>query len=66
MRDLAKVGMTMLVVTHEMSFAREVCDRVIFMSDAQIVEEGSPSNIFKAPREDRTQRFLSRILNPIG
>ena len=66
MRQLADEGMTMLVVTHEMSFAREVCDRVIVMSDAQIVEEGPPSKIFTAPSQERTQRFLSRILNPIG
>jgi ABC-type polar amino acid transport system ATPase subunit len=66
MRQLADEGTTMIVVTHEMSFAREVCDRVIFMSDAEIIEEGVPAKIFKAPREERTQRFLSRILNPIG
>lgn len=66
MRRLADEGTTMIVVTHEMAFAHEVCDRVIFMSDAQVVEEGPPSRVFKAPREERTQRFLSRILNPIG
>jgi ABC-type polar amino acid transport system ATPase subunit len=63
MRQLARDGMTMLVVTHEMGFARDVCDRVIFMSDAQIVEEGPPDVIFRAPRHERTQRFLSTILN---
>jgi ABC-type polar amino acid transport system ATPase subunit len=63
MRQLARDGMTMLVVTHEMGFARDVCDRVIFMSDAQIVEEGPPDVIFRTPRHERTQRFLSTILN---
>ena len=66
MRQLAEEGTTMLVVTHEMSFARQVCDRVVFMSDAQIVEQGSPDQIFKHPAHERTQRFLSRIVNPIG
>jgi len=63
MRQLARDGMTMLVVTHEMGFARDVCDRVIFMSDAQIVEEGPPDVIFRAPSHERTQRFLATILN---
>ncbi len=66
MRRLAEEGTTMLVVTHEMAFAREVCDRVVFMSDAQIVEEGAPQEIFRSPRHERTTRFLSRLLNPIG
>jgi polar amino acid transport system ATP-binding protein len=66
MKQLALEGTTMLVVTHEMAFAREVCDRVVFMSEAQIVEQGSPEVIFKAPQHERTQRFLSRILNPVG
>src|SRR5215217_6093985 len=64
MKQLALEGTTMLVVTHEMAFAREVCDRVVFMSEAQIVEEGPPEVIFRAPRHERTKRFLSRILNP--
>lgn len=66
MRQLADEGTTMIVVTHEMSFAREVCDRVIFMSDAQVVEEGPPARIFTSPDHERTQRFLSRVLNPMG
>jgi polar amino acid transport system ATP-binding protein len=66
MRKLALEGTTMLVVTHEMAFAREVCDRVVFMSDAEIVEEGAPEAIFKAPAHARTRRFLSHILNPVG
>jgi ABC-type polar amino acid transport system ATPase subunit len=66
MKQLALEGTTMLVVTHEMAFARQVCDRVVFMSEAQIVEEGPPDILFKAPAHERTQRFLSRILNPIG
>ncbi len=63
MRQLVKEGMTMLVVTHEMSFARDVCDRVVIMSDAEIVEEGPPEVIFRAPTHERTQRFLTTILN---
>ena len=66
MKQLALEGTTMLVVTHEMAFAREVCDRVVFMSEAQIVEVGSPEVIFRAPQHERTRRFLSRILNPVG
>ncbi len=62
MRSLAKEGMTMIVVTHEMGFAREVADRVIFMDDGYIVEEGKPEMIFKAPSKKRTRAFLSRIL----
>ena len=66
MKQLALDGTTMLIVTHEMAFAREVCDRVVFMSDARIIEQGPPETVFKAPRHERTQRFLSHILNPIG
>ena len=62
MKDLAKEGMTMVVVTHEMGFAREVADRVIFMDDGLIVEEGPPLDIFKNPQHPRTQGFLSKIL----
>lgn len=62
MRDLADDGMTMLVVTHEMGFAREVADRVIFMDQGSIVEEGGPDQVFGAPAEDRTREFLSRLL----
>ncbi|WP_022797909.1 amino acid ABC transporter ATP-binding protein [Thermus islandicus] len=63
MRDLARGGMTMLVVTHEMGFAREVADRVIFMDGGQVVEEGRPEEIFTKPREERTRSFLQRVLH---
>lgn len=63
MKDLAKEGMTMVVVTHEMGFAREVAHRVVFMDQGQIVEEGSPEHFFTNPREERARLFLSRILN---
>lgn len=62
MRKLANDGMTMIVVTHEMSFAREVCDRVIFMADGYIVEEGNPEDIFTNPKHQRTKNFLARIV----
>jgi ABC-type polar amino acid transport system ATPase subunit len=62
MRDLAREGMTMLVVTHEMQFAREVGDRVVFMDGGKIVEEGVPRDVLDQPREERTQRFLRRTL----
>jgi general L-amino acid transport system ATP-binding protein len=62
MKDLAREGMTMIVVTHEMGFAREVADRVVFMADAQIVEVGTPEHFFTDPREERTKTFLSQIL----
>ena len=58
MKSLAKDGMTMVVVTHEMGFAREVCDRVIFMADGEIVEQGSPNDVFLNPQHERTQNFL--------
>ncbi|HKF13723.1 MAG TPA: amino acid ABC transporter ATP-binding protein [Gaiellaceae bacterium] len=60
MRDLAQFGMTMLVVTHEMQFAREVGDRLIFMDDGRIVEEGRPVDVLDRPKEERTKRFLRR------
>ncbi len=63
MRELARSGMTMLVVTHEMGFARDVADRVIFMDEGRIVEEGTPEAIFSNPRHERTQGFLHRILH---
>jgi general L-amino acid transport system ATP-binding protein len=63
MRDLARGGMTMLVVTHEMGFAREVADRVVFMDGGQIVEEGRPEEIFSRPKEERTKSFLQRVLH---
>jgi general L-amino acid transport system ATP-binding protein len=62
MKDLARGGMTMVVVTHEMGFAREVADRVVFMADGEIVEAGTPEHFFTAPREDRTKAFLAQIL----
>ena len=62
MRSLASAGYTMIVVTHEMGFAREVSDRVIFMDEGYIVEEGTPSEFFSSPKEKRTQEFLSRVL----
>ena len=62
MKELARSGMTMLVVTHEMGFAREVADRVIFMDQGQIVEEGTPEHFFTDPQHDRTKLFLSQIL----
>lgn len=62
MKDLAKEGMTMVVVTHEMGFAREVADRVVFMDDGVIVEEGTPTEIFGSPKEVRTKAFLDKIL----
>ncbi len=62
MRDLAKTGMTMLVVTHEMHFARDVGDRVVFMDEGKIVEEGVPAEVLDRPRKERTQRFLRRSL----
>ncbi|KMZ43617.1 MULTISPECIES: amino acid ABC transporter ATP-binding protein [Bacillales] len=62
MKDLAKEGMTMVVVTHEMGFAREVADRVIFMDGGYIVEEGTPAEIFDNPQHERTKAFLSKVL----
>ena len=62
MKGLARDGMTMIVVTHEMGFAREVADRVVFMADGRIVEVGTPEHFFTAPEEDRTKLFLSQIL----
>nr|WP_302104854.1 amino acid ABC transporter ATP-binding protein [Polycladomyces sp. WAk] len=62
MRTLAKEGMTMVVVTHEMGFAREVADRVIFMDEGRILEESEPETFFNNPKEERTRQFLSRIL----
>ncbi|HLI13899.1 MAG TPA: amino acid ABC transporter ATP-binding protein [Alphaproteobacteria bacterium] len=62
MRELAREGMTMIVVSHEMGFAREVADRVVMMDDGQIVEEAPPAQLFAAPRHRRTQLFLSKIL----
>ena len=62
MRDLAADGMTMIVVTHEVGFAREVGDKAVFMFDGVLVEEGIPSEVFSAPKHKRTQQFLSKVL----
>lgn len=62
MKELAKEGMTMLVVTHEMGFAREVSDRVLFMDDGVILEDRNPKELFGDPREERTKEFLSKVL----
>lgn len=63
MKDLAQTGLTMIVVTHEMAFARDVANKVVFMDDGVIVEEGTPQEIFTAPKEERTREFLSRMLS---
>ncbi len=63
MRNLAKTGMTMVVVTHEMGFAREICDKIIFMDDGIIVEEATPTVFFNNPETDRAKDFLSKVLN---
>ncbi|MFD3271902.1 amino acid ABC transporter ATP-binding protein [Paenibacillus dendritiformis] len=63
MRTLAREGMTMVVVTHEMGFAREVADRIVFMDQGRIIEEAEPADFFTSPREERARVFLSRILN---
>jgi polar amino acid transport system ATP-binding protein len=62
MENLARDGMTMIVVTHEMGFAQRVADRVVFMADGEICEDGSPDAIFSDPREARTQKFLGDVL----
>jgi len=63
MRDLADEGMTMLVVTHEMAFARDVADRVLFIDGGQIVEQGPPAQVLEAPTHERTRRFLERVIH---
>jgi ABC-type polar amino acid transport system ATPase subunit len=62
MTELAESGMTMIVVTHEMGFARAVAHRMVFMADGEIVEEGTPEHFFTEPREERTKQFLAQIL----
>jgi polar amino acid transport system ATP-binding protein len=62
MRDLARGGMTMMVVTHEMHFARDAGDRLIFMDEGKIVEQGDPADVLDRPQEERTRRFLRRSL----
>ena len=66
MRDLAAEGWTMVVVTHEIRFAQQVADHVVFLDGGVVVEEGPPSEVLTAPREERTQRFLKRVLDPLG
>ena len=66
MRTLAEEGLTMIVVTHEMAFARDVSDHVVFMADGVICEQGAPTEIFGAPRRPETREFLSRFLNDRG
>jgi len=62
MRDLARDGMTMIVVTHEMGFAREVANRMVFMHEGQLIEEGPPSQVIESPKDERTKRFLEAVL----
>jgi putative lysine transport system ATP-binding protein len=62
MRDLAQEGMTMLVVTHEMAFARDVSNHVVYMADGVICEEGEPAELFQHPKQARTKEFLSRFM----
>lgn len=63
MKDLANHGLTMVIVTHEMQFAKEVSDRVIFMDQGVIAEQGTPDEIFNDPKQERTKQFLSRYSN---
>ena len=63
MRDLAREGMTMIVVTHEMGFAREVCDRIVFIDEGRIVEEGTPEEFFNQTRSDRAKEFVDKIIH---
>ncbi len=65
MKDLAQSGMTMIVVTHEMGFASEVSDRVVFMDEGQILEEAAPDEFFKNPKHERAQQFLKEVLSPM-
>ncbi|HBQ29961.1 MAG TPA: glutamine ABC transporter ATP-binding protein, partial [Mitsuokella multacida] len=62
MRKLAEEGMTMVIVTHEMGFAREVGDRLLFVDDGRIIEQGDPKEVFEHPKEERTRLFLSKVL----
>src|SRR5699024_6545439 len=62
MRELVRAGMTMIIVTHEMGFAREVADRVIYVDKGQIIEQGKPADVFDAPQNERTRSFLARVL----
>ena len=62
MRSLAKEGMTMVIVTHEMGFAREVGDRLLFVDQGKILEQGAPKDVFEHPQQERTKLFLSKVL----
>ena len=62
MADLAASGMTMIIVTHEMKFAKNISDRVVFIADGQIIEQGTPQEVFENPKEERTKEFLSKVL----
>ena len=62
MQTLAEEGMTMVIVTHEMGFARRVADRVLFLDEGRLVEEGPPDQLFEHPAQDRTRQFLSKVL----
>ncbi len=62
MSDLAKEGMTMVVVTHEIGFAKQIADRVVFMDEGKILEQGTPKEIFESPKEERTKEFLKAVL----
>ena len=62
MRDLASEGMTMVVVTHEMAFAKEIATRIIFMDEGVVAEEGTPDEVFNHPKNERTKEFLSKVL----
>ena len=63
MKELAEEGMTMIVVTHEMGFAKQVADRVVFFADGYIREEGTPDEVFNNPQDERTRDFLNKVLN---
>jgi polar amino acid transport system ATP-binding protein len=65
MQDLAKTGITMMVVTHEMGFAREVADRVVFMDAGTVLEEAAPEDFFRNPQHDRAKQFLKQLLSPM-
>jgi len=65
-KELADEGWTMVIVTHELAFARQVATQVVFMDGGVVVERGAPGEILVAPREERTKQFLHRILNPLG
>ena len=62
MKNLARSGMTMIIVTHELGFAREIADTIVFLDNGQILEQGTPEQIIRAPREQRTREFVSSVL----